>query len=487
MHRSAALGFALAMAMNASAQEKVGEQQKALEKMLSARLDTSMENVGLEDYVSMLERILERKIAFFIDTAEVSDPSLVVITSDGKDTMLEVLKKNLKAVNLIPIAWDGVIVVTTAKGAPPFKDTEWCGLTAKALAPHVALREKLDTVYDFDWSPFDPRKGLEILSKKSGVAVDAGRLTGDETRNPDKHLLYPRKVALRTALVCLARVTGITYEVDRDGKLAALPPKKQKGARAPAADGPVKLALSLTPGDRFTVTLSEHMGKKDEHHFFVDRVIDYVVGDVSAEGVATVKGVYRKFAFHVRALFNDSIEPEEVDILWEGGDYRKKSEHRIYSGLVDEAVRAGVELKVDRRGRARISGSAPAFRNLEIWGAGQLLGLPGCLPEEPIRPEQTWTYDGKLPPSTLQGTMLRSEADVAVLSMKLHAVEKPASKEILEMRYDGEVLVRFDAQRGLPREMKGTCRQSFIRNGTTTVLDVPGSDVQVEATITPAK
>src|SRR4029079_19547160 len=218
-----------------------------------------------------------------------------------------------------------------------------------------------------------------------------------------------------------------------------------------------------------------------------DRVIDYVVGDVSTEGVATVKGVYRKFVFHAKALFNDSIQPEEVDILWEGGEYRKKSEHRIYSGLVDEAVRAGVELKVDRRGRARISGSAPAFRNLEIWGAGQLLGLPGCLPEEPIRPEQAWTYAGKLPPSTLQGTMLRSEADVAVLSMKLHAVEKQASNELLEMRYDGEILVRFDAKRGLPREMKGTCRQSFIRNGTTTALDVPGSDVQVQATITPPK
>src|SRR5689334_16818011 len=209
MHRTATLGFVLAMALNAAAQEKVGDLEKALDKTLSMRIDTSMENVGLEDYVSMLETFLQKKIAFFIDAAEVQDPSNIVITSDGKDTMLEVLKKNLKSVDLVPVPWDGVVVVTTPKNAGLFKDADWCGLGAKALAPHAALRRQLDTVFDFDWSPFDPRKGLEVLSKKSGVAVDTSRLSGDEARNPDKHLLYPRRVALRTALACLARVTGI--------------------------------------------------------------------------------------------------------------------------------------------------------------------------------------------------------------------------------------------------------------------------------------
>jgi hypothetical protein len=490
MKRAAAIpafGFVLAMALGAAAQEKVGDLEKALDKTLSMRLDTSMENVALEDYVSLLETFLGKRIAFFIDTAEVPDPSLIVITSDGKDTMLDVLKKNLKAVNLVPIAWDGVIVVTTEKGAAPFKDTEWCGLTAKALAPHAALRQKLETVYDFDWSPFDPRKGLEVLSKKSGVAVGVDRLTSDEAKNPDKHLLYPRKVALRTALVCLARVTGITYEVGKDGTLTALPAKKQKGATAPAPEGPVKLALSLTPGDRFTVTLSERMGQKDAHHFFVDRVIDYVVEDVSAEGIATLKGRYRKFGFSARAIFNDAIEPEEIEILWEGGEYRKKCEHRLYAPLVEQALRKGVELKVDRRGRARNCGSAPVFQNLEIWGAGQLLGLPVCLPEQPLRAEETWSYAGPSAPATMEGKFLRSEGDIAVLSMKLQSTQKQTAGEILETRYSGDVTVRFDAKRGLPREMKGICRQSVVRNQTTTLLQVTGGDVDVEATITPTK
>jgi len=222
MHRTAAalptLGFVLAMALNASAQEKVGDLETALDKLLSSRLDSSMENVALEDYASFLENFLQKKIAFFIDAAEVPNPGVIVITSDGKDTMLEVLKKNLKVVNLVPVAWDGVIVVTTPKGAAQFKDTEWCGLTAKALAPHAALRQNMETVYDFDWSPFDPRKGLEVLSTKSGVAVNVDRLTGDEIKNPDKHLLYPRKVALRTALVCIARVTGVTMKSARTGR-----------------------------------------------------------------------------------------------------------------------------------------------------------------------------------------------------------------------------------------------------------------------------
>jgi hypothetical protein len=486
MHPIAALGLVLAMALRAAAQEKVGDLEKALDKTLSMRLDSSMENVPLEEYISFLETFLQKKLACFIDAAEVRDPSQIMITSDGKDALLEVLKKNLKTVDLVPLPWDGVVVVTTAKGAAQFKDTEWCGLSAKALAPHAELRQKLDTVFDFDWSPFDPRKGLEILSKKSGVAVAADRLSGDDAKNPDKHLLYPHRVALRTALVCLARVTGITYEVGKDGTLKALPPKKQKGAKAPATEGAVKLALSLTPGDKFTVTLSERMGRQEDHHFFVDRVVDYNVEGVSADGIATLKGVYRKFGFQAKAIFNEAIEPEEIDILWEGGEYRKKSEHQLYSALVEQAIRSGVELKVDRRGRARQSGRNPIFQNLEMWGAGQLLGLPGCLPDEPIVPEQTWTYAGKVPPSTLEGKLLRSEAEVAVLSMKLQATKRQEAGRVLEMRYDGDVVVRFDAKRGLPREMKGTCRQSVVQNQTTTLLNVPGGDVEVTATVTPA-
>jgi len=487
MHGTAALGFVLALSLSASAQEKVGDLEKALDKTLSMRLDTSMENVALEDYISLLETFLQQKIAFFIDAAEVQEPESILISSDGKDTMLGVLQKNLKTVNLVPVAWDGVVVVTSAKGAAQFKDMEWCGLGAKALAPHTALRAKLDTVYDFDWSPFDPRKGLEILSKKSGVAVDTSRLTGDEAKNPNKHLLYPRKVALRTALVCLARVTRITYEIGKDGALTALPPKKQKGAKAPAADGPVKLALSLTPGDKFSVALSERVGKKDAHHFHVDRVIDYVVEDVSTEGIATLKGTYRKFGFHARAIFNDAIEAEDIDILWEGGEFRKKSEHQVFTPFVEQAIRKGIVLKVDRRGRARTWESAPVFQNLEVWGAGQLLGLPACLPEEPLRAEETWTYSAKASPETMQGKLLRSDGDVAVLSLKLQSTRTQSAGDILETRYDGDVTVRFDAKRGLPREMKGVCRQSVVRNQTTTTFAGVSSDVEIEATITPAK
>jgi hypothetical protein len=485
--RVTAFAFVLAAALDAGAQEKVGDLEKALDKTLSMRLDTSMENVALEDYISLLETFLQKKIAFFIDAAEVQDPSAIVITSDGKDTMFEVLKKNLKSVDLVPVPWDGVIVVTTAKGAAQFKDADWCGLGAKALAPHAGLRGKLDAVTDFDWSPFDPRKGLEVLSTKSGVAIDASRLSGDEARNPDKHLLYPRRVALRTALVCLARVTGITYEVGKDGTLKALPPKKQKGARAPGTDGPLRLALSLAPGDRFSVALSERLGPKEGHHFHLERVIDYAVEDVSAEGLATLKGSYRKFGFHARAIFNDAIEPEDVDILWEAGEFRQKSEHRLYTPLVEQAVRKGVALKVDRRGRARTCGSAPVFQNLEVWGAGQLLGLPACLPEEPLRSEETWAYAGKASPATMQGKLLRCDGDVAVLSLKLQSTQKQSAGEILETRYDGDVLVRFDAKRGLPREMKGICHQSVVRNQTQTLFPVSGGDVEVDATITPAR
>jgi len=486
MPLTAALGFVLAMALNAAAQEKVGDLEKALDKTLSMRIDSSMENVALEDYISFLETFLQQKLACFIDTAEVRDPSQILITSDGKDTLLEVLRKNLKTVDLVPITWEGVVVVTTAKGAAQFKDADWCGLSAKALAPHAGLRKILDTVFDFDWSPFDPKKGLEILSKKSGVAVDASRLSGDDAKNPDKHLLYPRKVALRTALVCLARVTGITYEVGKDGTLTALPPKKQKGARAPAAGGPVQLALSLTPGDKFSVALSEHLGQKKDHHFFVDRVIDYQVDSVSAEGIAKLKGSYRKFSFDAKAIFNDAVEPEEVVILWENGEYRRKSEHRLYSVMVDESIRNGVELNVDRRGRARQTSKAVMFQNLEFWGAGQLLGLPGCLPEEPLSPAQTWSYPAGSSAAT-EGKLLRTETEVAVLSLKLESTKKYDSGSVLETRFSGDVIVRFDAKRGLPREMKGSCRQSVVQNQTTTLLQVPGSEFTVEATITPAR
>jgi hypothetical protein len=490
MNRSAAIplfGFLLAMGLNAAAQDKVGDLEKALDKTLSMRLDSSMENVPLEDYVGMLESFLQKKIAFFIDAAEVRDPGTIVITSDGKDTMLEVLKKNLKVVDLVPVACDGVLVVTTAKGVAQFKDTEWSGLTAQALAPHAALRQKLDTVYDFDWSPFDPRKGLEVLSKKAGVAVDLDRLSGEQARNPDKQLLYPRKVALRTALLCLARVTGISYEIRKDGTLTANPPKKQKGAMAPGSDGPVKLALSLSPGDRFTVSLSERLGRKTDQHFFIDRVVDYQVDGVSPEGIATLKGTYRKFGLDAKAIFNEAIEPEEIAIVWENGEYQKKSENRLYSAMVEQSVRCGIELKVDRRGRARQSGKAPVFQNLEFWGAGQLLGLPGCLPEEPLAPEQTWSSAETSSCARAEGILVRTESDVSVLSMKLEATRKYGTGSILETHFKGDVMVRFDAKRGLPREMKGSCRQSVVQNQTTTLLSVPGGDVEVEATITPAK
>ena len=87
----------------------------------------------------------------------------------------------------------------------------------------------------------------------------------------------------------------------------------------------------------------------------------------------------------------------------------------------------------------------------------------------------------------MQGKLLRSDGDVAVLSLKLQSTQKQSAGEILETRFDGDVTVRFDAKRGLPREMKGISRQSVIRNQTTTLLNVTGGDVEVEATITPAK
>jgi hypothetical protein len=126
------------------------------------------------------------------------------------------------------------------------------------------------------------------------------------------------------------------------------------------------------------------------------------------------------------------------------------------------------------------------FQNLEFWGAGQLLGLPGCLPEEPLSPAQTWSYPAGSSAAT-EGKLLRTETEVAVLSLKLESTKKYDSGSVLETRFSGDVIVRFDAKRGLPREMKGSCRQSVVQNQTTTLLQVPGSEFTVEATITPAR
>jgi hypothetical protein len=199
------------------------------QRLLAVRMSVSFKDVPLTQWAAFVESMVGEALPFYIDPAEVKEPDKVTISASENDKAAgDVLKSSLATRGLAHRIWNGVIVVTTEKGAKEFDKPDWCGLDLKALADRKALVAELNTAHTFEWSPFDPRKAVEVLAKESGVAIDAGALASMKPSEENEYLLFPRKTTLFGALACLSRSTGITFEATKDGKLVARPPKEKK-------------------------------------------------------------------------------------------------------------------------------------------------------------------------------------------------------------------------------------------------------------------
>lgn len=208
------------------AQDKGNDPDKALKERLAQTVSMSFDHVPLQELVRFVEEFSGEELPFFLDPVEVKADSIFVSVA-ASASLDEILKQELGKQGLIHLVWNGIVVVTTAKGAKNFENVDWCGLAAKKLEGRMELSRKLGEVCEFDWSPYDPKKALEVLSKAGKVSIDASALSGDLAQEEKKDLLYPKKTTLRGALVCLSRATGITFEIAGDG-LVAKPPKTKR-------------------------------------------------------------------------------------------------------------------------------------------------------------------------------------------------------------------------------------------------------------------
>jgi len=83
---------------------------------------------------------------------------------EGEVSLNEVLQKTLKAKGLLHLVWQGIVVLTDEKGRKAFEQTDWTGLTEKALQDHPDLAKKLDTPLTVEWDVYKPQDSLKALS-----------------------------------------------------------------------------------------------------------------------------------------------------------------------------------------------------------------------------------------------------------------------------------------------------------------------------------
>lgn len=217
------VGVALAGAV----QDPAKQLDKEVETLLDTKVGVDMRDALLEHFIAFIEPLFDLKVPFYIDPVEVKKPDEILINATAAGALRDILKESLKTKDLVYRVWNGAIVVTTEKGMKDFEKPEWSGLSLKEIEGRKDkdLGGKLGAVHEFDWSPFDPKKALEVLSKASGLAIDTAGIDSMKPAEENKHLLYPRKTTLYGALVCLSRTTGITFEATKDGRLVARLPK----------------------------------------------------------------------------------------------------------------------------------------------------------------------------------------------------------------------------------------------------------------------
>ena len=202
-------------------------KDKPIQELLARKFDWGAEQMDLTLYLTVIQSHYCEGLQLFIDPVAVPDPSKVFFTvkASPEVSVGEALTRDLKTQGLRLTIWESIVLITTEKGKEDFEKSDWTGLSAKALEGRLDLGEKLNTPHDFKICPFDPRKALELLSKKSGVAIDASRIPEEPPSKQGGRPLHPGKASLRAALTCYSRATRITFQVTEKG-LTAVPPRQ---------------------------------------------------------------------------------------------------------------------------------------------------------------------------------------------------------------------------------------------------------------------
>jgi hypothetical protein len=167
-------------------------------------------------------------IQCYVDPIAIPKIDEVTTSATEESPLEEILQKALKGKSLLHQVWQGIVLITDEKGRKAFEDIEWTGLTRKSLGEHAGLAKKLESVFTFKWNAFEPQEALKEFARVSGVEISADGLKGLKIKIEQRGMLSPSHTTLRGALACLARTTGITYEISKDGALVAKPPPKPR-------------------------------------------------------------------------------------------------------------------------------------------------------------------------------------------------------------------------------------------------------------------
>jgi hypothetical protein len=216
------------LAVLASHQEQVPETAADLDKRARETLQKKvvvLKNMTLPMFFYMLASNGDAAFECYADPVAIPKLDEVKTSVEGEAPLEEIIEKSLKAKGLVHFVWQGIVVLTDEKGRKAFQETDWTGLTRKATGGDFL--KKLDTVSTFEWDAFKPQEALKEFAKQSGVPINPDALKGLEIKIEKRGMLSPDRTTLRGALVCLARTTGITYEIDKDGALIAKPPAKK--------------------------------------------------------------------------------------------------------------------------------------------------------------------------------------------------------------------------------------------------------------------
>ena len=225
----AILLVAVVLAAPASRQEPEKKGAADLDKHAREQLQKEvsvLQDLTLPMFFFMLDTNEEADLEYYVDPVAIPKLDDVKTTFTGEGTLDEILEKTLKEKSLLHHVWQGIVFITDEKGRKALQDLDWTGLTKKSLEKHAELSKKLETAFAFKWDAYEPREALKEIAKQSGIAIQADALANMKVKREKRGLLSPRRTTPLGALWCLARTTGVTYEVSQSGGLVAKPPRK---------------------------------------------------------------------------------------------------------------------------------------------------------------------------------------------------------------------------------------------------------------------
>ncbi len=209
-------------------------------------------------------------------------------------------------------------------------------------------------------------------------------------------------------------------------------------------------AFRVKKGDRFSVATSlkwrtDAAGmERDEE---VQSTVAWAVGDVDAAGLFSVGGTFKKFK-------RTNRRTGAVEVDW--------SEGKELAALPEEtraALKEGIAARLTSRGA--MASETRALPIIFHQSGGGLFGTLCTLPQEPMKPGDTWTWGGLGTAghgqSVIDTTFEKIESGSAILRSRFRSDE--VLRNQLELFHGGDGVTHYDLRAGFPVRSSGRYRQ----------------------------